>query len=111
MCVCVCVYTLIYLFIYLCILGPHLWHMEVPGLGVESAYATAIATWYRSHICNLHHNSLQYLILNPLCEARDGPHIVMDTSRFITAEPQWELPGNSILTIPPTLLFEMNTPY
>ena len=32
-----------------CFLGPHLWHMEVPRLGVESelqlpAYATATAT-------------------------------------------------------------------
>ena len=38
--------------------------MEVPRLGVESelqplAYATATATWYLSHICNLHHSSLQ----------------------------------------------------
>ena len=37
---------LLVIFIYLCFLGPHLWHMKVPRLGVESelqlpAYATA----------------------------------------------------------------------
>ena len=37
------------LFIYFCFLGLHLWHMEVPRLGVESelglpAYTTATAT-------------------------------------------------------------------
>ena len=40
-------------------LGPHLQHMEVPGLVVESelqllAYTTATATGDLSHICNLH---------------------------------------------------------
>ena len=39
----------IYLFIIFFFLGPHLWHMEVPRLGVKSelqlpAYATATAT-------------------------------------------------------------------
>ena len=40
---------ILYLFIYLVFLGPHLQHMEVPWLGVESVlqlptYTTAIAT-------------------------------------------------------------------
>ena len=56
--------------------GPHLQHMEVPRLGVESelqlpAYTTAIATPDLSHICNLYHSSRQCQILNPLSEARD----------------------------------------
>ena len=43
------------------ILGPHLWHMEVPRLGVKSelqllAYTTATATPDLSCTCNLHHN-------------------------------------------------------
>ena len=39
-----------------------MWHMEVPRLGVESelelpAYATAIAVWNPSHVCDLLHRS------------------------------------------------------
>jgi len=57
-------------------LGPHLWHMEVPRLGVKSelllpAYTTATTMWDLSHICDLHHSSWQYWLLNPLSEARD----------------------------------------
>ena len=41
--VCVCVYVYIYIY---CFLGAHLWHMEVPRLGVKlelqlPAYTTA----------------------------------------------------------------------
>jgi len=65
-----------YLFLFFCFLGPHLWHIEVPRLGVQSelqllAYTTATATQDLSHICDLHHSSWQRLILNPLSEARD----------------------------------------
>ena len=57
--------------------------MEVPRLGVESelqlpAYTTAITTQDPSHICNLHHSSQQYQIPDPLREARDLIHILMD---------------------------------
>ena len=43
-----------------CLLGRHLWHMEVPRPGVKSelqlsAYTTA--TQDPSHICELHHSS------------------------------------------------------
>ena len=67
-------------FIFFGFLGAHLWHMEVPRLGVElklkpSAYATATATatLYPSRIslCDLHHSSWPCRILNPLIEARD----------------------------------------
>ena len=44
-------------------LRPHLWHMEVPGLGVE-----------------LELQSTQCWIRNPLCEVRDQTCILMDTS-------------------------------
>ena len=45
--------------IFLPFLGPHLWHMEVPRLGVElelepPAYARATAMKDPSHICDLH---------------------------------------------------------
>ena len=48
--------------LFICLLGPHAWHMEVPRLGVESelqllAYATAIAMLDLSHICNLHYTT------------------------------------------------------
>ena len=59
--------------------------MEVPRLGVKEelqlqAYTTAIAMSDPSHICELHHGSLQCGILNPLRESRDGTHILMDNS-------------------------------
>ena len=47
-----------------CSLGSHLWHLEVPRLGVESelqvlAYTPAIAMKDQSHICDLHHSLRQ----------------------------------------------------
>ena len=61
--------------------------MEVPRLGVESepeppAYATATAMPDPSHICDLHHSSWQYRILNPLSEARDRTRILVILSRI-----------------------------
>ena len=55
--------------VVVCFLGPHLQHMEVPRLEVQSelqplAYATAIATLGdRSCICDLHHSLWQCQIL------------------------------------------------
>ena len=81
---CLSIYLFIYLFIYL--LGPHLQHMEVPRLRVESelqlpAYTTATATPDPSGVCDLHRSSWQWQILNPLSEARDQPRIPTDASR------------------------------
>ena len=72
------------IFKFFCFLGPHLWHMEVPRLGVESelqlpAYITATAMPDPSHDCDLHHSSRQRQILNPLSEARYGICVLMDT--------------------------------
>ena len=66
-------------------LGLHLWHMEVPRVGVKSelyllAYATATAMPDPSCVCNLHHSSWQCQILNRLSEARDRTCVLMDTS-------------------------------
>ena len=66
-------------------LGPHLQHMEVPRLGVESeqqlpAYATATAMLDLSCICDLCHRSRQHQILHPLSEARNRIYILMGTS-------------------------------
>ena len=61
-------------------------YMKVSRLGVELelqllASATATAMHDPSHICNLHHSSVQRWILNPRNEARDQNRIFMDTSR------------------------------
>ena len=74
-----------YFFFSVCFLGPHLWHMEVPRLEVESelqllAYATATATPDLSRNCDLHHSSQQCQIPGPLSEARDGTRILVDIS-------------------------------
>ena len=70
----------------LCFLGPHMQHMEVPRVGVETqhelpAYTTAIASPDPSRVCDLHHISRQCQILNPLSKARDGTSNLMDASR------------------------------
>jgi len=62
--------------------------MEIPRLGVESelqllACTTATAMPDLSRICNLHHSSRQRWILNPLSEARDQTHILMDTIQVL----------------------------
>ena len=67
-------YLLIYLFV--CFLGPHLQHVKVPRLGVESepqllAYATATAKQDPSHVCDLPCSSGQCWIPDPLRKARD----------------------------------------
>ena len=69
--------------------------MEVPRLGVElelqlPAYTTATATLDPSCICDLYHSLQQHRILS---EARDRTHILMDTSRFVSAAPQ---PGTPV---------------
>ena len=58
--------------------------MEVPRLGVKLelwAYAIATAMGDLSCVCDLYHSSQPRQILNPLSEARDRTHILMDTSR------------------------------
>ena len=76
-----------------CFLGSHPRHMEVPRLRVKwelqlPASTTATATWALS---SLHHSSPKHWILNPLSEARD-PASSWILVRFLTAEPQTELP-------------------
>ena len=72
---------------FFCFLGLLPWHMQVPRLGVKLelqllAYVTTTALWDPRCICDLHHSSWQCQIPNPLSEARDGPCILMDTSRI-----------------------------
>ena len=72
--------------IFFVLFGPHLWHAEVPRLGVESelqlpAYTTARAMPDLSHIFDLHCSSHQCWILNPQSRAKDWIHVLMDTSQ------------------------------
>ena len=73
---------------FLFVLGRHLQHVEVPGLGVAlerqlPAYATATATSDPNHICDPQHSLQQRQILNALSKAKDRTHIVMDTSQVL----------------------------
>ena len=70
-------------------------HMVVPRLGVKLelqllAYATATAMWDPSCICDLHHNSWQCWIPDPLRLGIE-PASSWILVRFISTEPQWEL--------------------
>ena len=71
-------------FFLLCFLGPHLRHMEVPGLEVklelQAARLHPSHSWDPNCICSLHHNSTQCWILNSLSKAREQTHILMSTS-------------------------------
>ena len=65
-------------------LGLHLWHVEVPRIGVTSelhllAYTTATAMQDVSHVCNLHHSSWQHQIPESLSKATDPTSILIDT--------------------------------
>ena len=62
---------------------PHLWHVEVPKLGVQlelQLLATATATPDLSLVWGLHHSSEQHQISDPLSEVRDRTRILTDTS-------------------------------
>ena len=66
-------------------LRPHLRHMEVPRLGVESelqlpAYTTATATPDPSRSCSQCCSLQQCWILNPLSDARDCTSICKETT-------------------------------
>ena len=60
--------------------------MEVPKLDVKweqqlPAYATATTIQDLSLVCDLHHSSWQSRVLDPLSEARNRTHILMDISQ------------------------------
>ena len=71
---------------FVCFLGLHLRHVQVPRLGVKLelqllAYTTAKETQDPSLVYDLHYRSQQRLILNPLREARDRTCILTVTSQ------------------------------
>ena len=72
-------------FFFFLFLQPHLQHMEVPGLRVESelqlqVYTTAIPMPDPGCICDICYSSQQCWIINPLSEARDQTCNFMETS-------------------------------
>ena len=42
----------------------------------------ATAAWDPSHVCDVHHSSLQHWILNPLRKAMDRTHILIFPSQI-----------------------------
>lgn len=75
------------LYLFICFLGPHPRHMEVPRLGAESelwlpAYTAATATQDPSLVCDLHHSSRPRPILNSPREARDRTRNLVVPSRI-----------------------------
>lgn len=78
--------------------GPHLQHMEVPRLGVRTGATAAGPPHNHSNarsemrcVWDLHHSSLQWQIINPLNETRDGTRVLRDTSLIVSTKPQGEL--------------------
>ena len=77
-----CLFVWLVVVFFFVFLGPHPWYMEVPRLESNQRAATATATPDLSCICDLHHSSWQYRILNPLSKARDWIHVLIDSSQI-----------------------------
>ena len=87
---------------FFCLLGPHLWHMEVPRLGAESELqllAYTIAMPDLRFVSDLHHSSWQCQILNPLNKYRDRTCNSWIVVRLVTNEPGWELPEDQFINL------------
>ena len=74
------------IFFFFFFLGPQLWHMDVPRLGVLlelqlPAYTRATEMPDPNRVCELCHSSQQHQILNPLSNARNRTRVLMDTSQ------------------------------
>ena len=72
----------IFVFVFV-VLGPHLWHMEVPRLGSNAGQQHSHSHTDPSHIHNLCRNLWQCQILNPSSEAGNRTHIFKDTSQVL----------------------------
>ena len=60
----------------------HLWHMEVPRLGLNQSCSWLLMPQPQQH-CNLHCSLRQRWILNPLGKAKDQICIFMDISQVL----------------------------
>ena len=90
-----------FFFFFFFFLAPHLQHTEFPRLGLKSelqllTYTTATAMPDPSPIFDLHHSPQQRRILNPLREAKDQIHILMDTSWVCFRCATVEIPGRPL---------------
>ena len=88
--------------VFFSFLGLHPWHTEAPRLGVGSELqlpicTTATAMQDLNCICNQYHSSWQRQILNPMSEARDRAHILMDTNWVHYSWATTETPEKKIL--------------
>ena len=67
-------------FLFFFFLGPHLWRMEVPGLGVDSELQLGpMPQPQECHIWATSATLWQRQILNPLSKASDRAHALTDT--------------------------------
>ena len=98
------VYFYLFIFIFFIFLGPHLRHMEIPRLEVESelqlpAYTTPTAMRNLSHICNLHHSSQQRQSLTHSTRPGIEP---MSSWMLVGCVNHWAMTGT------PSFIFLMN---
>ena len=87
------------IFFFFVFLGPHSRHMQIPRLGVNlelPAYTTVTTMQDPSLIFDLHHNSRQLPILNPLSKVRDQTHILVG---FLNCWAMTGTPAGTILII------------
>ena len=92
----------IVLFLFCFVLGLTCSIWKFPGQGSNgSCSCWPIATPDPSCLFDLHHSSWQHLILNPLSEARDWTHILMDTSRV---RYRWATTGTPSIVLLNTLM-------
>ena len=63
----------------MCVL-PHLWHTEVPRVGIDSELYPDMATPDPGHMCTLRRSMQQPWILRPLREARERPCLLTETA-------------------------------
>ena len=88
--------------LFVCLfLGPQVWPMDLPRLGVESelqlpAYTTAAATETpdQSRVCDLPHSSRQHQILNPQSQAWDWTGVLMDAGHLFPLRHDWNSPAS-----------------
>ena len=74
---------ILFLFLYFVFLGPLLWHMEAPRLGVQgSCSCQPTPQPQQCQICDPHHSSWPRRILNPLSESRNCTSNFMVPSRI-----------------------------
>ena len=93
-----CIYTLEFFFFLFRATGAAYGSSQARGQirGAAATYTTATAMLDPSHICNLCRRLQQCQIFNPLIEARDQTHILIDTSQVFNLLSH---NGNSVCTV------------